>query len=268
LLTVSTVVAVVAAGVNPPAQLAGFVGESPWNLASLGFIVLFMGWMPAPIDVAVWPSLWMGARERETGHRATMREAMFDFHLGYVGTVVLAVFFLALGALVLHGTGREFSMASAAFAARLVELYTESMGGWAYWIIAIAAFTTMFSTTLTCVDGYPRSLATCTVLLRGEDSPARLRRLHVVWILLSVLATFLIATLYLQSLGQMLQVAMVISFLTSPVFAWIHYRVIRAEWVPVEYRPGPALRVLSAAGIVFFTGFTTLFLWWFFGYGG
>ncbi len=271
LLTVSTVAAVFAAAANPPETIAGFVGESPWNLASLGFIVLFMGWMPAPIDVAVWPSLWMPARERETGHRASMREAMFDFHLGYIGTVVLAVFFLALGAFVIHGTGREFSMASAAFATRLVELYTESIGSWAYWVIAIAAFTTMFSTTLTCVDGYPRSLATCTVLLRdnaGRDneSPTRLRRLHVFWIVLSVAVTWGIARFYLQSLGQMLQVAMVISFLTSPVFAWIHYRVMRASWVPAEHRPGRALRILSWAGMTFFVGFTALFLWWFFFY--
>lgn len=264
LLAASTLIAVIAAGLQPVEPVAGFVAESPWNLTALGFIILFMGWMPAPIDVAVWPSLWMPARQRETGHKATMGQAMVDFHLGYIVTVVLAVFFLALGTLVIYGSGRDFSMASAAFATQLVDLYTDSIGPWAYWIIAVAAFTAMFSTTLTCVDGYPRSLATCSVLLQDRGEPGRLRRLHIAWIVLSVVVTYVITKFFLQNLGQMLQVAMVISFLTSPVFAWLHFKVIRAEWVPVEYRPGIFLRGLSLAGMAFFVGFTLLFLWWFF----
>lgn len=80
-LALSTCVATVAAFLQPVEQVAGFVAESPWNLASLGFVILFMGWMPAPIDVAIWPSLWMPAREKETGHRATVGQAMVDFHI-------------------------------------------------------------------------------------------------------------------------------------------------------------------------------------------
>lgn len=264
LLAVSTFAAVFAAAVDPAAPVEGFVGEDPWNLAALGFIILFMGWMPAPIDVAVWPSLWMPARQRETGHRATMSQAMVDFHLGYIVTVVLAVFFLALGALVIYGSGREISMGSATFASQLVDLYTASIGPWAYWVIAVAAFTAMFSTTLTCVDGWPRSLATCTLLIRGgTEDVHRLRAVHYFWILLSVAVTYVITKFYLHGLGQMLQVAMVISFLTSPVFAYINYKAIRAPWVDAAYRPGPVLHVLSWAGMAFFVGFTGLFLWWF-----
>ncbi len=263
-LTLSTLAAVIAAGIKPVEPIAGFVGESPWNLASLGFIILFMGWMPAPIDVAVWPSLWMPARENETGHRATMPQAMIDFHIGYIVTVVLAIIFLGLGALVIHGSGREFSMSSAAFATQFVDLYTESIGSWSYWIIAIAAFSAMFSTTLTCVDGWPRSLATCTVLSFGRDEPKRFRAMHMLWIVLSVIATFIITKFLLQSLGQMLEVAMVISFLTSPVFAYINYRAIRAPWVDERFRPNLVMRILSWLGMAFFVGFTLLFLWWFF----
>lgn len=264
LLAVSTFVAVFAAALTPSSQAEGFISESPWDLTALGFIILFMGWMPAPIDVAVWPSLWMPARQKETGHRATMGQAMVDFHIGYIATVVLAVFFLALGALVIHGTGQEFSMASAAFASQLVDLYTDSIGSWAYWIIAIAAFTAMFSTTLTCVDGWPRSLATCCTLLKSDNPNINLRPIHITWIVLSVVATYVITKFYLQSLGQMLEVAMVISFLTSPVFAYINYRAICAPWVEKRFRPGPILHFLSWTGMTFFVGFTGLFLWWFF----
>jgi Mn2+/Fe2+ NRAMP family transporter len=263
LLALSTLSALCIAWAQPIERMAGFTAESPWNLASLGFIVLLMGWMPAPIDVAAWPSLWMKAREKETGERITMPGAMLDFHLGYGVTVLLAVVFLALGALVIHGGGQEYSMASAAFASQLVRLYTDVIGSWAYWVIALAAFTAMFSTTLTCVDGYPRSLATCMALLVGNEDERLFRRFHLTWIVASVIATYVIVSFLLRNLGQMLQVAMVISFLTSPVFAYIYYRAICAPWVPVRYRPGPLMRTLSWAGIGFFIAFSGLFLWWF-----
>jgi Mn2+/Fe2+ NRAMP family transporter len=262
-LAVSTLAAVLIAWANPIEQAVGFSAESPWNLASLGFVILFMGWMPAPIDVAAWPSLWMKAREKDTGHHATMREAMIDFHLGYLATVILAVVFLALGALVIHGSGQEYSMASAAFASQFLHMYTEMIGPWAYWIVAIAAFSAMFSTTLTCVDGYPRSLATCSVLLAGRDNESAFKRMHIVWIAVSTVVAYLLIKFLLTNLGKMLEVAMVISFLTSPVFAWIYYRAISAPWVPMEYRPGPVLKILSWGGIAFFIGFSLLFLWWF-----
>lgn len=262
-LGISTLAAVFLAWSNPIEQVVGFTAESPWNMASLGFIILFMGWMPAPIDVAAWPTLWMVEKQKDTGYRPTMKETMVDFHLGYIGTVVLAILFLALGAMVIHGSGEEYSMASATFANQFLHLYTSMIGSWAYWLIAIAAFSAMFSTTLTCVDGYPRSLAMCTVLLGGKEEERRFRRLHWQWILASALVGYLLIKLLLTNLGNMLQVAMVISFLTSPVFAWIYFRAISAPWVPEEYRPGPFLRALSWAGIAFFIGFTLLFLWWF-----
>lgn len=265
LLVVSTLVAMVAATLNPAEKLPGFVSDSPWALTSLGFVVVFMGWMPAPIEVATWPSMWMQVREREMGHRATMEQALFDFHLGYLLSTVTAIFFLALGAAVIHGTGKVFSMESSAqFSNQLIDLYTESIGSWSYWVIAIAAFTTMFSTVLTSVDAYPRSLATCVVLWEGKDEPARLRKIHTWWIFAGVVATYLITKFFLQSLGRMLEVAMVVSFLTSPVFAYIHFKAMRADWVDERYRPGPLLSALSWAGIIFFVAFSVLFCWWFF----
>jgi len=263
-LAISTVTTVILAASTPIEQAVGFEEESPWNLAALGFIILFMGWMPAPIDISAWPSLWMTAKRRDTGHRASMREAMIDFHIGYIVTVILAVFFMALGALIIHGSGQDFSMSSAAFASQLVELYTGVIGDWAYWIIAIAAFSAMFSTTLTCIDGWPRSLATGMNLLTNRDTPDRFRIAHIGWIAASVAAAYIITKFFLTSLGQMLEVAMVISFISSPIFAWINFKVIRSSWVPEHLRPGPFLIGLSWAGIAFFVGFTLLFLWWFF----
>jgi len=259
-LSASTLAAVVMALVEGPRGDPAFVGQSPWTLAAFGFLIQFMGWMPAPIDVSAWPSLWMAARARDTGRRVSMRDAMVDFHLGYIGTVVLAIFFLALGALVMYGTGQGFGASGTQFSRDFIRMYSESIGPWAEPIVAVAAFTTMFSTTLACIDGWPRALAMSTALAFGREDG--LRRLHIGWILLTVAVGIAIVQVFVSSLGQLLFFAMVVSFTTSPVFAWINFRVIRAEWVPEQFHPGPALAALSWAGLVFLTGSTAAFLVW------
>ena len=62
-----------------------------------------------------------------------------------------------------------FQGSGVAFAQNLIRLYTEAMGSWAAWIIVPAAFAAMFSTTLTCLDAYPRSISAIQGLLQGVD---------------------------------------------------------------------------------------------------
>ncbi|MDZ7805879.1 MAG: Nramp family divalent metal transporter [Gracilimonas sp.] len=132
--------------------------EAPsiWNVAGITFLIALMGWMPIPIDAAAWHSLWTLERSKQTNHRSTLRESLLDFNIGYIGSAILALIFLGLGAMVMFGTGVSFSSAGAAFARQLIDLYTQTLGEWAHWIIVICAFTTMFSTTLTVTDSYPR----------------------------------------------------------------------------------------------------------------
>ena len=259
-LSVATLTAVIMAVMKGGARIEGFEATSPWTLASVGFLVQFMGWMPAPIDVSIWPSLWIMSREKETGYRASMSHAMTDFHIGYIGTTVLAVFFLSLGVLVMYGSGQGFSPQGGKFAQEFLNLYAGSIGTWSRPIVAVAAFATMFSTTLTCVDGYPRALAVSSALLIGDEK--RWRLFHVLWILICLVSAFVVTLFFIQNLGQMLFLAMVVSFLTSPVFAWINFKVICSEGVPEAARPGPGMKGLSWAGLIFLTGSALMFLYW------
>jgi Mn2+/Fe2+ NRAMP family transporter len=114
---------------------------SPWTLANLAFLIPLMGWMPGPVEMCVWPSLWMFSRARDTEHTATPKEAEFDFNLGYGVTVVTAMFFVILGAYTMYGSGDGMLAGSGvSFAQKLIKLYTAAMGGWAAWVIIPAAF--------------------------------------------------------------------------------------------------------------------------------
>lgn len=259
-LAFGTFTAVLLALPNASPPPADFVAPSPWTWVSFAFLISLLGWMPAPLDLSAWSSLWMFSREKQTGHFASERETSIDFYLGYIITVVLALLFVALGALVMFGSGQTFSPSGIGFSQQLINLYTATIGDWSRPLILTAAFVTMFSTTMTCLDGYPRSLAACCSLL-GDLGPRRFTQIHRLWLLLSASLAAIVVLFFVKNLIQLLVFATVISFLTSPILAWINFRVMRGDNVPPASRPGLFLQTLSWTGLAFFALMTAGYLY-------
>ncbi len=268
-LTVSTVAATLLAlpridwGATPFWPSFGDLGT-----ADVFFFAALVGWMPSAIDIAVWHSLWTLARKDDAGHTPTRRDVVTDFHVGYLGTVILAVCFLTMGAAIMYGSGRTFAAGAGGFAAQVIDLYVATLGDWSRPLIAVCAFATMFSTTLAVVDGFPRALAGLSLRLRGPEAPwtaedhaPAFRRAY--WISLTVLAVGSVAVLFafLTSLKAMVDLATTLSFLTAPVLAWLNHRVMHGADIPADQRPSPALRAASLAGITFLTGFALFYVW-------
>lgn len=259
LLALSTIMAVVVAARHGSSAKPDFAAPPVWNLAGITFLIALMGWMPTPVDASVWPSLWAVERSRQTGHKPTMRQALFDFNLGYLSSSVIALFFLSLGALVMFGTGESFSDSGVGFAGQLVGLYTKSLGAWSLLLISVAVFTTMLSTVLTVIDGYPRTLRACV-----ELAVPRTKRFghYLYWAFLLLLCGTSLGILqFLTShMVRLVDVATILSFLPAPILAYINYRVIRNKNVPPQAAPPRWLRVLSWLGLVFLSGFSIVFL--------
>lgn len=259
-LTIATFCAVLLAFINRPPIDPDFISPSPWNWGSFAFLVMLLGWMPAPIDLSAWSSLWMFSREKQTGHMATSKETSIDFHIGYISAVVLAVFFVALGALVMHGTGNSFSNSGTKFTQELISLYTSTIGAWSHGLILTAAFITMFSTTLTCVDGYPRSLA-ATASLIGSLSEKRFDPIRMGLIVFSIGAAAAVIFYFADKLLSLLGFAAVVSFVTSPILAYINLKVMTGSNVAEKERPGPVMLGLSYLGLTFFGLMTVGFIY-------
>lgn len=241
---------------------------SPWKLSNLSFLIPLMGWMPCPVELCVWPSLWMFSRAKDSNYKPNVRESEFDFNLGYLITVITAVFFVTLGAITMYGTGDEMLSGSGVFFAQnLIRLYTNSIGVWSKWIIIPASFAAMFSTTLTCLDAYPRSISSIQGLLKGTDkgrmeSASEKTRFRN-WMIIHIFAS-LIALLIAKSGGigvkDFVFGAMTGSFLTAPIFAWMAMDTINSNLVPTKYRFGLFLRSLCWIGLIFLTAFSLLFI--------
>jgi len=236
-----------------------------WTASGIAFLLALMGWMPAPLDIGVWSSLWTLAKNRSDHRQASVPDCRFDFHVGYMVTSVLAVAFLSFGALVMFGTGKALSDSGLRFAGQLTEMYTSTMGGWTRWIIATVAFITMFSTTLTVCDGYSRTLVGCVRLLgarrKWEDAEADAGLVSYLGVLLLLMASaWLVISLWLSGLKTLLDVATITAFLTAPVVAWLNFASVRRAPVPAADRPGRRLTWLAWAGLVYLAGFGLAYL--------
>ena len=168
----------------------------------------------------------------------------------------------------MYGTGDGMlSGSGVSFAQKLILLYTKSIGDWAKWIIIPAAFAAMFSTTITCLDAYPRSISAIQGLLRGTDfghmdSKAERTRFQI-WMIAHIFAS-LISLLIARSGGvgvkDFVFAAMTGSFLTAPLFAWMAMDTINSKLVPIKNRYGLFLKTICWIGLIFLTLFSLLFI--------
>ena len=253
-LTVSTIIAVAMALLKHPEPIS-FEQILPNNNIEIAFLIAFMGWMPAPLDVSVWQSLWSIEKRKDTKKYST-KSAIFDFNIGYLSTILIGIGFLLLGALVMFNSGETFSDSAGVFSGQLINMYTKNLGNWAYVIIGIAAFTTMFSTTLTTLDASPRAMATTTALLFKKSSKFN----YMFWIVLLTIGTLFIFLFLASEMGLLIKIATILSFITAPFYAIINYILISSRYTPIQWHPSKKMHILSWLGIAFLVGFSIWFL--------
>ncbi len=253
-LTISTLAAVSVALLNNT-QPISFKQILPDNSFEIAFLIAFMGWMPAPLDISVFHSLWTIEKRKEDREFKT-KSALFDFNVGYLSTIFLGIGFVFLGYLIMFNSGETFSSNAGMFSNQLLEMYTISLGNWAYIIIGIAAFTTMFSTTLTILDASPRAMHKTTQLLFKNN----FKKGYLFWILTLVIGTIIIFFAFASEMGLLVKIATILSFLTAPFFAIINYKLISSKHTPKVWRPTLKLHILSWSGIVFLLGFSIWYL--------
>jgi len=263
ILSLSTVVAVISAFSHGGSAKIDFIPPQMWSVAGVSFMVALIGWMPSAIDISVWHSLWTIERAKETGSAPGLKDALFDFRLGYFGTAILALGFLSLGALIMYGTGMSFSPSGAKFSGQFINLYTSALGEWSYPVVAIAALTTMFSTTLTVTDAFPRVLKRATEIVLpqrydGQDE----RSLYWIWMVIVLGGSLVIIGLFMSGMTILVDLATTLAFLTAPILAYINYRAVTGPWMPEEAQPGSKLLILNWVSMIFLAGFALFFLLW------
>tara|TARA_X000000950_G_scaffold27862_1_gene29983 strand:+ start:1785 stop:2996 length:1212 start_codon:yes stop_codon:yes gene_type:complete len=226
----------------------------PSNFEGIIFLVAFMGWMPAPLDVSIWQSIW--TKEKISINKTIdYKTALYDFNIGYITTVVLGICFISLGAFVMYNSGEKFSDQGGEFAGQLIDLYTSSIGENMFLIIAIAAFTTMFSTTITCLDASPRAMDKSFELLGFRKLSG-----YNFWLVILSAGTILIFIFFMSEMGTLVKIATILSFITAPIYAILNYTLVTSKFMPSNFHLSIKMKVYSIIGIIFLSSFSIWYI--------
>ncbi len=255
LLTISTVISLIIAIDNSNSTI-NFIQILPKGTVEVSFLIAFLGWMPAPLDVSIWQSLWSIEKQKDQNSQFNTKQAIFDFNIGYVSTLLLGICFVGLGSFVMFNSNEKFSSSAVKFSQQLINLYTTNLGSEMYILIAAAAFTTMFSTTITTLDASPRAMTKTFDLLTNKSY----KNTYWFWITFLAIGTIAILLFFMSEMGILIKVATILSFLTAPFYAIINYILITSKYTPKEHRPSTSLKLLSWIGILFLIGFSIWFL--------
>ncbi|MCW9718505.1 MULTISPECIES: NRAMP family divalent metal transporter [unclassified Avibacterium] len=242
LLSVITLIALVLAftkQTSPP--VADFVPPDAWSLAAVPFLIALMGWMPAPMELSIASSLWVVQKRRLTPNY--QKHHQLDFNIGYLTTIVLALMFMALGALIQYGNTIP-PLSGGKFIHLFVEMYALSIGEWSRWFIALIAFVCIYGTTIVAVDGYSRcNQQTIQLLKFGAQTDVNNEKGLRYFMLAACFASFIIIQFFSGAIGKMIPFAMTASFLSAPIFAWLNLSLAK------QLSPNPMLIRLAWLGL-------------------
>ena len=263
ILIISTFTAFVLALANGPIEIQDdFKPNELWSTAGIFFLIALMGWMPMPIDISSWHSLWTLEWIKQTKFKPSLKETLLDFNLGYLITAILALVFVTLGAYIFFGSGESLPNNNALFAHKVVTLYTQTIGDWSYLIIAVSAFSVMFGTIIAVFDGYSRSLQRTIFLLFKKQNVIEnnSQKNYVMLIFIIVSGALLVVFQFGDKLKELVDFATTLSFLIAPIIAIFNFRLVTGKYLKKEFHPPIWLKIISYLGIIFLISFAIIFV--------
>ena len=230
------------------------------DLSVFLFAVAVMGFMPAGIDLAILHSLW--ATEKSRLDNTVPQDSLTDFNISYVGTIVLAVCFLIMGAGIMHSGAVQPATSAPAFADQVVGLYTQTLGAWSGLVVGTCALAVMFTTLLALVDGAPRMQAACAAVWFQSDSTQALSQ-HTQTIATVVIcsASAVILIFAMSSFTVFIDFVTTTTFVVGPAIAWLNHQAMTNTTVPAHLRPSQGMQAWSWLGIIAMTIITLIFFY-------
>ena len=263
LFSVLTVITTVASLPNLAGSPAPVFSAFPLTSENWSFAIAISGWMPIGNTAAIMLAGWILAKRNDSSRSA--EDARFDFNLGYLASVVLALCFLLIGASVLHGGGESLPGASGPFVTAFVGLYTQAIGNWSALLVSVAALAVMYSTLLAIADGFPRMMAEFAAELIADGSEERAEAYYFPAMLMVVATACALLLFFFSAFATFIDIVTFTGFLAAPIVAWANQLTITGSNVPARHQPGTALLRWNQLAVLSLTLATLgyLYLRWF-----
>ncbi len=232
-----------------------------FNEIGILFLISLVGWMPTAVEASGWVSMWSIEKLKASKQKPTLKEALGEFNLGYFLTALLAIFFMIIGCMTLYGTGTELSGNAVTFADQVVNLFTAHIGNWAYLIIAIGAFATMFSTCMTAHDAVSRVSLDVLGKLLPKSKAFSKKSSFAITVLVLAFINWIVISAFSANMGNLVALATFVSFVMAPIIGWMNLKTVMGHDIAKNFRPSKGLRVLTYLGILFLSAFALYYCW-------
>jgi len=248
-------------GNGPVISTADYQRPQIFNEVGVLFLISLVGWMPTAVEASGWVSLWSIEKLKSTKQKPSLKEVLNEFNLGYVLTALLAVFFLIIGWMTFYGTGVALSGNAVTFADQVVTLFTTHIGDWAYLIIAVAAFATMFSTCMTAHDAVSRVSLDVLGKLMPSSKFLKNRSSFTLMVIFMAIVNWVVLSIFSANMADLVALATFVSFVMAPIIGWMNLKAVTGNDMPQANKPKTGLRVLTYLGMIFLSLFAVYYCW-------
>ncbi len=244
-------------------ELGNMTARSFVPLVPAGSMVTLVALLRMPTDPAasIMHSLWAVKKRdewiREDGLQAGLRKSLLDLRVGFVFSLVIALIFAALGALVLQPRG--VTLEGVDLAMKLSQVYTETVGAWTFPLFIGVAFVAIWGSYYSNADGVPRMVEQLWNVMRKKMAVSELSPLRAGYTILILLGGLLLATLSQRPVFLVI-LAVSAGLIAYPLIYIMNiYAVTRM--IEPEFRPSRLNLAVAYLGVAYaFVGVTLLLL--------
>jgi len=121
-------------------------------------------------------------------------------------------------------------------------------------------FLCIFGSTITVIDGYSRALAEAMIKIENKNSHHEAH--HQRYMFRLTFCALVVIIFASSSIMTMLNFAIILAFFTTPIFAFLNYKLVSNTLLPKELELCTTMKVLSWVGLISLFSFLVLFIWW------
>jgi Mn2+/Fe2+ NRAMP family transporter len=265
------VICIVMSGVLVLATVVAFCLElpDPHQLSSAltpaipaGSMITLVALMRMPTDPAasIMHSVWaVKKREawiREGGLEAGLKKSLLDLRIGFGVSLLIALIFVSLGAVVLHPRGVDLEGVD--LAVKLSQVYTETVGAWTFPLFIGVAFVAIWGSYYANADGVPRMVEQLWNSVTGKSGDSERRPLRVGYTIAILLGGLLMATVWQRPLFLVI-LAVSAGLIAYPLIYLLNiYAVTRL--IDEKFRPSRLNLLIAYLGVIYSVVGVTLLL--------
>jgi hypothetical protein len=217
--------------------------------------------MPTDAATSIMHSVWAVKKRDEwiggEGLQAGLKKSLLDLRIGFAFSLIIAVIFVSLGAMVLHPRGVDLEGVDLAM--KLSQIYTETVGAWTFPLFVGVAFIAVWGSYYANLDGVPRIVEQIWNSARGKQQKEGVSLLRAVYTIAILLGGLLLATVMERPVFLVLM-AVSAGLIAYPLIYILNiYAVTRL--VEPEFRPSRLNLAVAYLGVLYsIVGVTLLLL--------